>query len=313
MDITLKQLRYAKALNEYRHFGLAAERCHVTQPALSQQIRQLEDQWGARLFERRGRSVVPTPIGLEMLAQTERILREMDRLHDLARGRSDVPGHAVRFGIIPTIAPYLLPDVYPALRQNLPDTEFQVSENRTDILLAQLEEGIIDLALIATDPPEQARLTVEPLFDDPFVFAVSTSEPVPSPVDLNAFAKERILLLDEGHCFRDQAIQACNLRSADTSRTFAATSLSTIVQFVANDQGVTLLPTISLRKEATDPRIRILPLADSSASRKLSLVWRASSPFPAFFKQIAGIIRQIAPHDAARPVPVRNPPVSDHV
>ncbi len=303
MSMTLKQMRYALAVAEEGHFGRAADKCHVTQSALSQQIRLLEETCDTPLFDRLGRQVRVTPFGREFLERARSILRDTDALTAFATSHRGNPARPLQLGIIPTVAPYLLPDVYPALRQRLPGIEFLVSENRTEQLLDSLDNGIIDLALIATDPPGNTRLHAEPLFADSFVLATSESANVPDPADLADLPKERIMLLDEGHCFRDQAIEACALRGDEAARTFAATSLSTIVEFVANGQGHTLLPAISLRKEATDPRIRIHALAAPGAGRMLSLVWRESTPFTELFERIAGIIRSTGEARLAETLP----------
>jgi len=293
INLTLKQLRYALALSNEAHFNKAAARCHVTQPALSQQIKLLEQNCGALLFERVGKTVKVTPFGQEFLARAQAIIKETDALIAFASSNSGTPSLPIRFGIIPTVAPYLLPSIYPALKNTLVDLDFVVSENHTEQLLSALETGEIDLALIATDPPRGSRLTSAPLFADPFVLATQTKEKSTTPVRLDDIPKERILLLDEGHCLRDQAIEACSLGDTEAKRTFAATSLSTIVEFVANGQGITLLPTISLKKEAADPRINITPLAAPGAGRTLALVWRDTTPFGELFDEIAEVIREV--------------------
>lgn len=288
VDYTLKQLRYALAVAETSHFGQAAETCHVTQSALSQQIKQLEQTCNAQLFERRNRDVRMTPFGREFLAHAARIIRDADALTRFAAENSGVPNRAIRFGLIPTVAPYLLPEIYPALRTAMPSIRFDVREGHTDRLLAQLDAGDLDLALIATDPPPSARLETRPLFADPFVAAMPKDRFVESPVSLTNIPHDQILLLDEGHCFREQAMEACAMRDA-TANMFAATSLSTIVEFVANGQGLTLLPAISLKKEGADPRIAIHPLAAPGAERVLSLVWQKSSPFRSLFEKVGTI------------------------
>ncbi|HEY8594022.1 MAG TPA: hydrogen peroxide-inducible genes activator [Devosiaceae bacterium] len=291
MSMTLKQMRYALAVAEEGHFGRAAQRCHVTQPALSQQIRLLEETAGRALFDRLAKSVRPTPFGREFLARVRRIVDAADELDAFALSGAAHPTRPVRFGLIPTIAPYILPDLFPALARDAPGVEFAVNESRTDALLEGLERGEIDLAMIATDPPKSAvRLTIEPLFADPFVLAASRGSSIEEPVDLASLSNRPMLLLEEGHCFRDQAIAACGIRD-DAARTFAATSLPTVVELVASGQGVTLLPAISLRKEATDPRIRICALAAPGAGRMLSLAWREGSPYSALFARIARTVR----------------------
>ena len=310
--VTLKQMRYALALAETRHFGDAAARCHITQPALSQQIRLVEDFCGAPLFDRLGRSARPTPFGGEFLARARQIVQSADALEVFAMTMTGGPARPLRFGLIPTVAPYLLPEIFPALRASLPELRFEVSEGRTDSLLAGLADGNLDIALIATDPPgDGPRLAATPLFADPFVLATSDADDNAEPVKLADLDRNRILLLDEGHCFRDQAIAACGLKTGPGRNSFAATSLSTIVEFVANGQGVTLLPEIALRKETADPRIHIRRLEAPGAGRVLSLVWREATPFAAIFSDIAATIRsarngQVKPADRAaapRPAP----------
>lgn len=292
MSLTLRQMHYAAVLAETGHFGRAAERCHVTQPALSQQIRQVEQICGTALFDRLGKSVRLTPFGREFISRARVVLESADALTAFAQGQAGNPERPIRFGLIPTVAPYLLPEIFPALAEHLPELDFTISENRTDQLLAGLEDGTLDIALIGTEPPQNgARLTVAPLFEDPFVLATSRTEATEFPVALSALAPERILLLDEGHCFRDQTIAACRLDGDRGTRTFAATSLSTIVEFVANGQGVTLLPQIALRKEASDKRIAIHPLGAPGAGRTLSLVWRDATPFAGVYARIVEVIR----------------------
>ncbi|RYE86356.1 MAG: hydrogen peroxide-inducible genes activator [Hyphomicrobiales bacterium] len=288
---TLRQLQYVVALADAGHFGRAAEQSHVTQPALSQQVRLLEDMCGAPLFDRLGRTVRLTPFGREFTDRARKILDEADRLMSFVESHSGQPNRPLRFGLIPTVAPYLLPDIFPALREDLPGIAFTVSENRTDALLDGLREGTLDLALIASQPPPGGpRLSLDPLFRDGFVLATDLAEEAAGPVALDAIDGDRMLLLDEGHCFRDQAIAACGL-DGTAGKTFAATSLSTIVEFVASGQGITLLPEIALRKEASG-RIQVHRLAAPGAGRMLSLCWRQGSPFEAVYGDMAASIRR---------------------
>jgi len=303
IDLSLRQMRFALVLAETGHFGRAAEKCGVTQPALSQQIRQVEAAFGVSLFERTTRSVRPTPFGREFLGRAARIVAEADALVSFAQSPGGRPARPLRFGMIPTIAPYLLPDIYPALRDSLPDIAITAREARTDPLLQGLENGEIDLALIATEVPGTGRFTEAPLFADPFVLAAPRGSGIADPVHLSELPRERILLLDEGHCFRDQAIEACALRDKDMAETFSATSLSTIVEFVANGQGMTLLPAISLRKEAADKRIALHELSAPGAGRLLRLVWRRDTPFGKLFEEIADVIRALGETRLAEKLP----------
>jgi LysR family hydrogen peroxide-inducible transcriptional activator len=287
-------MRYAVAVARTRHFGRAADVCSVSQPALSQQILALEELCGTPLFDRLKSGVRLTPFGREFVDLAQAAIESAEALDAFALGRGGRPDRALAFGLIPTVAPYLLPDIFPALTGSFPELAFTISENRTDALIDGLVDGSLDVALIGTEVPASGpKLVGRVLFDDPFVLATSRAETPAEPIALSDLAADRILLLDEGHCFRDQTIAACRLDSDPAARTFAATSLSTIVEFVANGQGVTLLPEIALRKEATDPRIAIHPIASPGAGRVLSLVWREATPFAAIFERMAEVIRQV--------------------
>jgi len=291
VSVSLKQMQYALAVARSGHFGRAAEACAISQPALSQQILALEELCGTPLFDRLRSGIRLTPFGREFVVLAQEVIKRAEALDSFILGHAGRPDRPIRFGLIPTVAPYLLPEIFPALTRGLPGLDFTISENRTEALISGLVDGSLDIALIGTAPPENGpRLVSRPLFDDPFVLATSSVENTTAPVSLANLAPERILLLDEGHCFRDQTIAACRLGS-DPARTFAATSLSTIVEFVANGQGVTLLPRIALRKEATDPRIAIHDLVSPGAGRLLSLVWREATPFGSTFDKMAEVIR----------------------
>ena len=295
MPISLKQMRYAIAVARLGHFGKAAEASAVSQPALSQQILALEALCGTLLFDRLKTGVRLTPFGREFVTLAHEAIRSAEALETFVASHGGQPKNPVRFGLIPTVAPYLLPSIFPALAARLPELTFTISESRTEALLAGLHDGSLDIALIATELPKDGpKLVAAPLFDDPFVLATPRNELTAQPVSLSSLAPERILLLDEGHCFRDQTISACGLDGDRGARTFAATSLSTIVEFVANGQGVTLLPQIALRKEANDPRIAVYPLNEPGAGRQLRLVWREASPFGPTFEQIAQVIKSSA-------------------
>ena len=293
---TLKQLRYAVAVAESGHFGRAADLCAITQPALSQQIQSLEAACGGTIFDRLPSGARLTPFGLEFISHAQTVLESVEQLSQFTAGYRGRPTRSLRFGLIPTVAPYLLPEIFPALQASLPEVAFAVSENRTDALLVGLADGSLDLALIATDPkPRGPKLTVTPLFIDDFVLATATDDATAEPVPLDTVDLTRMLLLDEGHCFRDQALAACGLSTETSSKTFAATSLSTIVEFVANGQGITLLPEIALKKETAGDRIQIHRLQSPGAGRMLSLCWRETTPFGELFETIATIIRGTRP------------------
>jgi LysR family transcriptional regulator, hydrogen peroxide-inducible genes activator len=289
---SLRQMQYAVAVARNGHFGRAAEVCAVTQPALSQQIRALEALCGAPLFDRLVSGVRLTPFGRQFIDLAQDVLDSADRLTAMIDANAGRPRRALRLGIIPTIAPYLLPEIFPALTAALPDLTFVISENRTGPLLDALADGTLDLALIATEPkPGGPKLATVPLFRDDFVLATAGEDTGDEPVSLSTLDTSRMLLLDEGHCFRDQALAACGLKNEAQANSFAATSLSTIVEFVASGQGITLLPEIALKKETAGDRIHIHRLAAPGAGRTLSLVWREATPFADVFDSIAAIIR----------------------
>ncbi|KKB80450.1 hypothetical protein VW35_05975 [Devosia soli] len=293
-------MRYAIAVARTRHFGHAANECAVSQPALSQQIMMLETVCGTPLFDRLRSGVRLTPFGRDFVELAKAALSASEALDDFALRRKGKPNRPIRFGLIPTVAPYLLPEIFPALTDHLPDLKFIVSEARTESLLEGLGDGSLDIALIASDPPAGGpRLVTALLFEDAFVLATPSAEPTSEPVSLEKLPPDRILLLDEGHCFRDQTISACRLEGERSTRTFAATSLSTIVEFVANGQGVTLLPQIALRKEASDPRIAVHRLDDPHAGRQLALVWREGTPLGETFEAIGDVIRKSRPNAQA--------------
>lgn len=292
MQFSLKQLRYATALAEHGHFGKAAAACNVTQSALSQQISAMEAQCNLPLFERENRPISLSPFGEEFLNRASAIVGQVEELEQFAQHTTGTLQRPLAIGLIPTIAPYLLPTLYPALHKALPDVEFAPKERQTDDLLALLTAGEIDAAIIATELPKGLPLEGETLFADPFVLASGNPSSLSGPISLPDVPQDSLLLLDEGHCFRDQAISACGMDTNGPPHPFSATSLSTIVEFVANGRGVTLLPAISIRKEAADGRILVHALASPGAERVLSLVWRRASPFVALYRQIAEVIRQ---------------------
>lgn len=290
LSITLRQLHYAQIIADEGHFGRAATRCHVTQPALSQQIKLLEERCGTPLFDRLGKSVRLTPFGRDFLTRAARVLNAAQDLESFVDMTAGQPARPLRFGLIPTVAPYLLPHILPALSAAIPDAQFSVTEGKTDRLLDALSEGEMDLALLGTRP-SSASLQSTPLFSDPFLLAAPAGSGLGNPVDLANLPQNRFLLLEEGHCLREQMLDACSLRTETDGRRFAATSLTTILELVAAGYGVTLLPAISLKREMSDERIEFLQLA-SPAIRTLHLVWRTGSPYEALFRTVAEIIKE---------------------
>src|SRR4051812_48145433 len=296
--ITLKQLRYLAALAEHRHFGKAAEACSVTQPALSMQIRDLEKDLGADLVERRPGEVILTEIGAEVARRAERVLAGARDLTEFARHSGRLMSGRLRLGVIPTLAPYVLPQILPALQQRFPDLRIELRETQTRNLMDELARGALDAVLLAL-PIEESDVETLPLFDDPFLLAVPAGEAarVKSRVDASDIDPRRLILLEEGHCLRDQALAFCgvgrlDLPSGSAGTGLGSTSLATVMQMVANGYGITLLPRIALPVEARDARVKVLRFRDPEPARQIGLAWRRTSPRKADFAALGRIVTE---------------------
>lgn len=307
MDPTLRQLEYAVAVADLRHFRRAAERCHVTQPALSTQIQQLEELLGSRLFERGRGGVLITPAGEEIVERARRVLQEVRELGDTAQ-RWRAPGAGVlRLGVIPTIAPYLLPQLLPELRQGFPGYELQLWEEQTARLVQRLRAGEIDVLLLAL-PIAGDDLVTAQLADEPFVLLAPRNHRLarvesPRQTDL---AGEQLLLLEDGHCLRDQALQVCALAGATQAPQLHASNLSTVVQMVLNGQGITLLPATAVAVEVRRRKGVVLRrFVEPAPSRALGLVWRRGSARDADYRTVASLFREAIRRrlDAAEELP----------
>jgi LysR family hydrogen peroxide-inducible transcriptional activator len=271
-------MEYFDALAQTRHFGRAAELAGVTQPALSAQIAEMELRLGCRLFERGGKSAGLTEEGRALQPRIEAILNEMRDLESVARrGRLAMDGR-LRLGIIPTVAPYLLPRFLPDLRRLFPALTLELREAVTQILVDETLAGRIDAALVAL-PLDQAGLTAEAIFEDPFQLAIPASEPgfAKPPIPPESPLLERLMLLEEGHCMRDQALAVCGSVRPAAMANYGATSLTTLLQMVAHGFGVTLIPSIAVEAAQAMREIRVVPFADPAPSRTLGLVWRRGS------------------------------------
>jgi LysR family transcriptional regulator, hydrogen peroxide-inducible genes activator len=289
--ITLKQLRYLTALAEHRHFGRAADACTVSQPALSMQIRGLEKDLGVVLVERRHGDVALTETGLELARRGETVLAAAHDLVDFARLRSRPLTGGLALGIIPTLAPYILPKVLPALQQQYPDLRVELRETQTKILVDELMRGSLDVVMLALPIVEAETATVA-LFDDPFLLAVPKNDPRPEGTIVSAddIDLTRLILLEEGHCLRDQALAFCAGDQRERSYGLGATSLATVLQMVASGYGVTLLPEVAIEVEARDDRVKLLRFARPTPSRTIGLAWRPTSPRKTDFAALARIV-----------------------
>lgn len=296
--ITTRQLRYLDAVARLGHFGRAAEQCAVSQPALSMQIAELESKLGIQLIERRPKGVILTEPGREIARRAGKILDDLRGLSDYAAQCGATLAAPIRFGVIPTIAPYVLPALLPVLRDRYPALELLLRETHTQDLTAGLLDGTLDLLLLAL-PVEHSEIETLALHVDRFLLALPPDRPVAGRVlaSLEPFRNDRILLLEEGHCLREQALAVCKLREAETIDTFGASSLSTIVQLVANGMGLTLLPEISLALETSRSKVKVARFADPEPARTLGLAWRKTSArrpdFEAFGRLVAGVLEDV--------------------
>lgn len=297
MNISIRQLRYFDALARHAHFGRAAEACAISQPALSMQIKELEAVLGGVLLERSARQVVLTRFGEELAQRVRDILRSVDELGDFARASRDRLAGQLRIGMIPTIAPYLMPKVVGDLTRAHPELDIHVRETVTLNLIRELAEGRLDTAIVAL-PVSETSLTEVALFSENFLLvrpAEDKLSPVPSVEKLREM---RLLLLEEGHCFRDQALSFCRMQSSPPRELLDASSLSTLVQMVSAGIGVTLIPEMAVAVETRSASVCVARLKDPQPSRTIGMVWRKTSPLARQLLQISEVVNLSA--DAMR-------------
>ncbi|MGF1477331.1 MAG: LysR substrate-binding domain-containing protein [Geminicoccaceae bacterium] len=295
LNLSLKKLRYFEAVARLGHFGRAADQCAVTQPALSMQIAALERELGVVLLERRTTGVQLTETGRGIAERARRILNDVRDLGDFARHHQNPLAGTLRLGVIPSIAPYLLPRLLPKLRSQCGQLDLRVRETVTHLLVDQLFEGELDLLLLAL-PLDRSDIETFTVVEDRFVLAVPDQEAADplGPTPLDRFRDHRLLLLEEGHCLRDQAVAFCRRHQIHPSDRFGASSLSTLMQMVANGLGMTLLPEISLAVEGHHQAVRFIRFDDPQPSRTLALAWRASSPRKEDFRVLGDLMTAIA-------------------
>jgi LysR family hydrogen peroxide-inducible transcriptional activator len=292
-NLTLKQLRYFEALARHGHFGRAAEVCAISQPALSMQIKELEAELGTELFERGARQVRLTSFGEEFGLRVRGILRSVDELGDLARASQERLVGRLRIGVIPTVAPYLLPTFIGNLSRIYDGLDIHVRETLTSKLVQELAEGRLDTAIVALPVSEPSLMEVA-LFAESFVL-VRPGEDEGKPVpNREALREMRLLLLEEGHCFRDQALSFCNMHSSLPRELMDGSSLSTLVQMVGAGIGVTLIPEMAVAVETRSASVSIARFQSPQPSRTIGMIWRKASPLTEQFLRIAEIVRQSA-------------------
>jgi LysR family hydrogen peroxide-inducible transcriptional activator len=293
--MNLRDLRYLVALAEHRHFGRAAEASFVSQPTLSTQIKKLEDELGVPLVERTPRKVLLTEVGREIAQRAREVLHEVDQIKAIARRTLDPESGTLRLGIFPTLGPYLLPHVVPAIRARFPRLELLLTEEKTEVLLRLLREGRLDAAVLAL-PVHDDQLHAEFLFEEPFLLATPEQHPLSrhKTLKLADLSDESLLLLDDGHCLRDQALEVCHLSGANEKTGFRATSLETLRQMVAANVGITLLPTLAVQPPvARSDNVHLVPFRGHAPSRRIAMLWRRSSAVAAFLKKFATVFREL--------------------
>ena len=288
-SFTLRQLRYAVALAEHRHFGRAAAACAVSQPALSMRVRELEEAAGLPLFERVPGDVRATRFGEAFLARARGVLRASAELEELASAFRERLAGPLHLGLIPTVAPYVLPRLITALREAEPEVDLRVHEAVTATLLADLGAGALDAAILAL-PLDEPGFAAVPLLEEPFLLvreAARAGEAAPAAAALSG---ERLLLLEEGHCLRDQALAVCGLQGPARGDGLEGGSLGTLVQMAAAGYGVTLVPRMALDVETGRADVSVAALRGPQPTRRLGLAWRRSSPLGEQFARLADTI-----------------------
>ncbi|GJM00891.1 MAG: LysR family transcriptional regulator [Methyloligella sp.] len=288
--ISTKQLRYFHALSRLKHFGKAADHCAVTQPALSMQIKDLEHILGLSLVVRGKSKITLTSDGEEIALRAEKILADIQDIGDYARTRGGVLAGTFRLGVIPTIAPYILPKILPALGKDFPDLDLKLKETTTPHLSDALLQGQLDAILVAL-PIHHAELMTKELFSDPFFLVINSESSNQTTNPMKLLEENNLLLLEEGHCLRDQAISLCENVSQQSLSQFGATSLKTLIELVANNQGITLVPKLAAKVEIPqDSPLRLIPFDPPEPVRTIGLVWRKSSPRIKDFSALANTI-----------------------
>ena len=295
--MNIRAIQYLVTLAQVRHFSKAAELCFVSQPTLSTQIRKLEDELGIQLVERSPRQVMLTPAGEEIVARGRQVLAEIDAMKAIARRSVDPHSGLLRLGIFPTLAPYLLPHVIPAIRQRYPRLTLRLFEEKTEDILSMLERGQLDAALLAL-PVTNDQLVTRVLFKEPFVLALPAEHPLAQQrrVGTGDLANQELLLLEDGHCLRDQALDVCHLSGAHEKLDFHATSMETLRQMVAANTGITLLPVLAVKPPvAPTENLAIRAFGSNPPSRTIAMAWRKSSALHEFLSDLAEIFASIDP------------------
>ncbi|MEQ8859541.1 MAG: DNA-binding transcriptional regulator OxyR [Pseudomonadales bacterium] len=287
--MNLRDLKYLVAVAEHRHFGRAAESCFVSQPTLSTQIKKLEEELGVTLIERSNRQVMLTPVGERIVRQAQRVLREVNQMVHIAEEHKDPFGGDFRLGIIPTVAPYLLPKILGPIKKAFPKLRIQLTEAQTAVLLRMVREGDLDAVILAL-PADEDNLQQVKLYSEPFFFAASRSHPKAAQrsVRLSDLDDEQVLLLEDGHCLRDQALDICHAHNAVENTNFRATSIETLRQMVAANVGITLMPELAITSRSGP--VRYLPFKGDDPHRDIGLCWRSTSTRSDLLRELAEVL-----------------------
>jgi LysR family hydrogen peroxide-inducible transcriptional activator len=305
--MNLRDLTYLVALADYRHFGRAADASFVSQPTLSTQIKKLEAELGVTLIDRAPRKVLLTDAGEQIVARARNVLHEIAQIKSIARQQQDPESGTLRLGIFPTLGPYLLPHVLDRLRTSLPRLELLLTEEKTESLLKRLHAGQLDAAILA-QPIHDAGLRAEFLFEEPFVLATPSGHALAGKPALKVadLAHQQLLLLEEGHCLRDQALEVCHLSNASERSEFRATSLETLRQMVAMNVGITLLPVLAVQPPiARTANICLTAFQGAHPSRRLAIFWRKTSALHELLLKVARIFQSL-------PVALLDPIAASH-
>jgi LysR family transcriptional regulator, hydrogen peroxide-inducible genes activator len=295
--MNLRELRYLVALADHKHFGRAAEATFVSQPTLSTQLKKLEDELGVSLVERNPRNVMLTEVGEAVVARARVVLREADEIRAIARRAMDPESGMVKLGVFPTLGAYLLPHIVPGMVARFPKLELILVEEKTETILRMLHEGDLDCGILALPIPEDG-LHTEFLFEEDFILAVPQKHPLAKQkrVRLKDLLQEELLLLDDGHCLREQALEVCHQAGANERGGFRATSLETLRHMVAANVGMTLLPALTVHPPAPmSAAVHLVPFHDPPPHRRIAMVWRRTSALSAFLQKLVPLVKNVPP------------------
>ncbi|MCW8871950.1 MAG: LysR substrate-binding domain-containing protein [Xanthomonadales bacterium] len=295
--MNLRALQYFVKLADLRHFSKAADACFVSQPTLSTQIKKLEEELGVQLVERAPKMIMLTPVGEEIADRARLVLNDIEQIRAVARRSSNPAEGVLRLGLFPTLAPYFLPHVVPSIRERYPKLRLQLAEEKTEVILHMLRRGQLDAGILAL-PVSGEGMEIEILFEEPFVLALPGGHPLArrGKISMQHLEGAELLLLEEGHCLRDHALEVCALADAHERVDFHATSMETLRQMVAADVGITLMPLLAVKPPiAATPNVVVRRFAGKAPTRTIAMVWRSSSALSGFLREFAESLKALPP------------------